>query len=109
MKNVTDSDINQYYTEVLNSLKSYTKFHSEVIGIILAEMAKEQSKYYCFGGDYIAEKSRLTDTIVFEILRDFTRDGLLWVSNRNNETIMYTLTDRGIYCFEKIIKGGYFS
>ena len=60
------------------------------------------SKYCCFGGDHIAEKSGLIGSIVYEILNDFVRDGLLWVSNRNNETIVYTLTDRGVNCFDKI-------
>jgi hypothetical protein len=109
---LTPEEIRIHYDEVKKSLGPYTKLHIEVIKIIVPEMEKHLegsldvkglSKYYCFGADFLIDKSGFDSSIVFEILNDLIKDGLLIFSARLPETIVYFVTERGIYCLKKLI------
>lgn len=112
MAKLTPKEIETHYDEVFKNLGHYTKLHIEIIKILIPEMekylknaltVKGLSKYYCFGSDFLIEKSGIDSSIVFEILNDFVKDGLVIFSTRLPEAIVYCMTDRGIYCLRRLI------
>lgn len=113
MANLSDKDISRFYDEVSKNLNRYTWLHIQVISLLIPEMdnyneivsnVKGVSRYYAFGGDFIVEKSGINEDIIFQILNDFVKDGLLWVSARLPETTVFSVTERGYNCFGRIIK-----
>jgi hypothetical protein len=105
-------DINDYYDEVLKRLNHYTKFHIEIIKLIIPEIKKYReaaldfknlSKYYIFDADFLVKESGFNAFIVVDVLNDFVVDGLLAISARLPDATVYVVTDKGYYCLDKII------
>ena len=112
MQKLTEVEIRRHYDEVCENLRHYTQLHKEIMEIIISkmeqhlekmEMAQKPQKGYCIGFTKIIEKSRIDGQIVSEIVNDFVSDGLLRISGGLPETIIYSVTDRGVYCLKKII------
>jgi hypothetical protein len=113
MANLSEKDISKFYDEISQNLNRYTDLHIQVINLLIPEInnyitnysiIKGHSQYYCFGCDYIVEKSGFDNIIVFQILNDFVKDGLLWIANRLPDTIVFGVTDRGNNCFKRIVE-----
>jgi hypothetical protein len=109
---MTDQNIEDYYDEVLKNLIHYTNFHIKIIKLIIPEIEKYRemtldvkglSKYYIFNADFLIESSGFDPHVVFDILNDFIRDGLLMISAKLPDQIVYCVTNKGFYCLEKII------
>jgi len=113
MTKLSKECISKFYDDVSKNLNRYTDLHIQIIKLLITEMddysetisiVKGHSPYYSFNADYIVEKNGFDYIIVFQILNDFVKDGLLWISERLPETTVFSLTERGNNCFKRIIK-----
>lgn len=112
MEKLTDTDKAKYYTQVLERIGNYTDLHMEIIKILVPEIKKYLKitegvkmcyKNYIFPLESLIKGTEYDSLIILEILNDFVKDGLLLIITQLPEQI-FSVTDRGIICFEHLLK-----
>jgi hypothetical protein len=115
MSELSKEEISRFYDEVSRNLNHYTWLHIEVIEIIIPEYENYNNEYvpignvfspcFNFNGDFIVKESKYDENIIFQILNDFVKDGLLWILARKEfEPTFFSVTERGRNCFKRIVK-----